>query len=170
MHSQNLALLTAHIHLNKDGISRSCHANRIIMGRMYEILSFFFLPVQFWFISSMNDKEGTKGHRRCMQYNQAFTADYNILRIRASELALNKTENNPSFFLPQERFCFKERKKTTSQDWARRTAISSNKQETQHTSKQFIKSNCSCHCQFPHFCWDCNFSTICYLFGHFFFI
>lgn len=86
MHSQNLAPLTTHIHLNKDGISRSCHANGIIIGRMYEILSPPPIPAQFWFISSMNDMEGTKGHSRCIQYNKEFAGYYNILKNRASLL------------------------------------------------------------------------------------
>lgn len=47
MYSLNLGLLTAHIHLNKNWISRSHHATRIITDRMYEIFKIHYFLCSF---------------------------------------------------------------------------------------------------------------------------
>lgn len=81
----------------------------------------------------MNDKEGTKGHSGCIQDNKEFMGDYNILKVQASKLALNKTENNPSF-LAGRGFCFSKRKERKQLPRIRPTLLQSQAMSKKHNT------------------------------------
>lgn len=66
MYSLNLGLLVADIHLNKNWISRSHRATRIITDRMYEIFKIHYFLCSFSLYQVWMTRKVQKGYSKCL--------------------------------------------------------------------------------------------------------